>query len=76
MSVERLSPRMTGQVGAVRGFKNVAHMSAFGWIMAVALAIILLPLLPFAALLWLLGQAGSSGAEHEYGEIETEVESA
>lgn len=75
MSVERLDSIMTGQVGTVRGFKNVGHMSAIGWIMAVALAIILLPLLPFGLLLWALARVGRSGAERESVEIEAEIES-
>ena len=76
MSVEYQQSAMTGQVGSVRGFKNVAHMSAVGWIMAALLLIVLLPLLPFIALLWLLGQVGRSGAERESSEIEGQIQSA
>jgi hypothetical protein len=52
---------MTDSVGPTPHFRSVAHINAFGYVMLVALALIFLPLLPFIAVFWLLGQR--SGAE-------------
>ncbi|MFB6266544.1 MAG: hypothetical protein ABEI31_02695 [Halodesulfurarchaeum sp.] len=37
------------------------EMSAFGWMMAVGIALVLLPLWPFIAIVWILGKVGRSG---------------
>jgi len=67
---------MTDSVGPVHKLKNVAHMNAIGWIMAVGIGLLLLPLLPFLAILWVLGQVGASDRNRSSGDIEREIESA
>lgn len=47
---------MADNVSAASKFVPNPEMSAYGFIMATLLIIVLLPLLPFAALLWLLGE--------------------
>lgn len=47
---------MAGAVGPDRMYQSVPHINAIGYVMIAVLAIVFLPLLPFAAVLWLLGQ--------------------
>ncbi|MFB6153986.1 MAG: hypothetical protein ABEJ27_07010 [Halodesulfurarchaeum sp.] len=40
---------------------NPVEMSAFGWMMALGIAFVLIPLWPFIAVLWILGKVGRAG---------------
>ncbi|MEF8771226.1 DUF7535 family protein [Halodesulfurarchaeum sp.] len=37
------------------------EMSAFGWMMAAGIALILMPLWPLLAIMWILGKTGTRG---------------
>lgn len=42
---------------------NPKEMSAFGWIILFGIALVLLPLWPFIAIIWIAGKMGSPGKE-------------
>lgn len=44
----------------VRGMTSIPHMNAIGYTIAVGIAIVLLPVLPFLLVLYLLGKRYSS----------------
>jgi hypothetical protein len=41
----------------------VPEMTAFGWMMAIGIALVLMPLWPLLAIMWILGKTGSRGKE-------------
>jgi hypothetical protein len=51
---------MTDSVGPAPRFKKTPHINAIGYVLAAAIALIFLPLLPFVAVIWLMGQRGES----------------
>jgi hypothetical protein len=42
---------------------NPPEMSAFGWMMVLGIALVLLPLWPFIAIIWIAGKMGAPGKE-------------
>lgn len=56
---------MTGSVTRLPSFKNVMHINAIGLTVAALIAIVLLPLLPFIAIIWLLGNKRTPGPDEE-----------
>ncbi|MFC7166796.1 DUF7535 family protein [Halospeciosus flavus] len=44
---------------------NVPEISAVGWILAISIALLFLPLWPFVALLWLVAKATGATDENE-----------
>jgi hypothetical protein len=53
---------MADNVSRASKFVPNPEMSAFGFLMGTLLVIVVLPLLPFAALVWLLGKLRSAGS--------------
>lgn len=44
---------------------TVPEMSAVGWVLAISIAFLFLPLLPFVALLWLIAKATGADEDNE-----------
>jgi hypothetical protein len=49
-----------------RGMKSVPSMNAIGYVMAAGIALVLLPILPLLAVLYLLGRRWSSGPKPRF----------
>lgn len=59
---------MTGQVSRMRGQSPNAEMGVIGYLLAACVAVLLLPVLPFIAVVWLAVRLGSEGrTERESG---------
>ncbi|PSP55339.1 hypothetical protein BRC82_06205 [Halobacteriales archaeon QS_1_67_19] len=52
---------MTDQVSPNQGMAPDSEMSLIGYVIAAGVGLILLPVLPFIAVLWLLQRAGDRG---------------
>lgn len=59
---------MADTVLPTQGFKSVGHMNVMGYIIAGAIALVLLPVLPFLLVLWLLGRREAGAAEQRRAE--------
>lgn len=57
---------MTDQVLPIQGHKSVGHMNAIGLIIALGIAVVLLPILPLLVLLYLLGEWEEERQEVRY----------
>lgn len=49
-----------------QGFKRVAHMNFIGYVIAIGIALVLLPLLPLVVVVWLLSRWLSPGDQPSY----------
>ncbi|UPV98919.1 hypothetical protein M0R88_10290 [Halorussus gelatinilyticus] len=59
---------MTNQLSRMQGQTSNGQMGAIGYVIAAGVALILLPVLPFVALLWLAVKfGGSDGRRGAYG---------
>jgi hypothetical protein len=57
MSITTMSePERGSSVGPTRGFRPDLEMNVIGWLVALPLVILLLPVLPFVVLFWLLAK--------------------
>lgn len=57
---------MSDTVLPARGMTSIPHMNAIGYVIATGIALVLLPLLPFLAVLYLLGKLWSSAPRQRY----------
>ncbi|WP_137283753.1 DUF7535 family protein [Halorussus salinisoli] len=51
---------MTGQVSRMKGRTPNSEMGVIGYVIAAGVAVVLLPILPFVAVLWLVAQLGET----------------
>ncbi|WP_276280804.1 DUF7535 family protein [Halorussus caseinilyticus] len=56
---------MTGQVSRMEGQTANGQMGAVGYVVAAGVAVILLPVLPFVAVLWVVSELGGSDEREE-----------
>lgn len=54
---------MTRQVSRMKGQTPNAEMGVVGYVLAACVALLLLPVLPFIALVWLVAQLGGDNRE-------------
>lgn len=67
---------MSDTVLPTRGMTSIAHMNAIGLMMALAIAFVLLPVLPLLAVLYVLGKRWGSTAGPRFRGARTEQGSA
>lgn len=58
---------MTGQVSRARGRTQNSEMGLIGYVVGAGIAVIMLPVLPFLAVLWLLLKLFGGGREGPTG---------
>lgn len=56
---------MTDQLSPSQGMTPDPVMSLFGYVVAAGVALVLLPVLPFIAVLWLLSRLGGKSGRQE-----------
>lgn len=62
---------MTRQVSRMSGQTPNAEMGAVGYVMAACVALLLLPVLPFVAVVWLVAQLGGENEPEPEGSYAT-----